>query len=661
MNTRKLRFFRSLFIVVPLASLLFFSGCGGDGKSPTSNLSNFETDEELRTYLIDQYADSVTPGYLRAQVAANETDTATAGAGADQAGYSGTNLQEAGVDESEMIKTDGNYLYIASSNAVRIVSAVPPGTLQKVQPVTVNGQVNSIYLHDGLLAVLYRPSDGEGEPWRKDDAGIGIGMPYWIPVQEKTGILLVDVSQPESPQTIKDIQVDGYFVSSRLTEGRLHVITQFLPDLPPLKIWYDGSKADKTAVTTSNESTLSSLTLDELIPSCTVYDSTGAIIREGRAIKTADIIRPETTAGGSLVSMITIDVENPANDFTSVGFVADVHHVYASTDSLYLISTLYHYPDVAVDDDSVVSSDAATFETQIYKFNLKSQPIAYSAEGKVPGELLNSFSLGEYKEVLRVAAGTGNTWDGTSENHVYCLKENLGKLEVVGAIHGIAPGERLYSARFMGDRGFLVTFVQVDPLFTLDLSDPTNPTIVGELKVPGYSTYLHPLNDNYLLALGQETSSEDDSVRVSGLQLSIFDISDFANPKLIHSQTIGDQGTYSEALYNHKALTFWAEKNLISLPVNLYEYSESPENSWDYGANTFNGVYIYRLTDEYDLNLLGRIELSDLDNPDGAWYGLSWCRGVFIDNFIYAATPTGVKAAPIDNIAEPFITLDLME
>lgn len=652
-------FTRLLNVVVPLSVLLLFTACsGGNAPSPDVNRAQIESDAELRSYLIDQLAKSVTPAALQDRL----TDiNAEAGLqAADPAIYSGTNLQEAGVDESDTIKTDGNYLFIADEDKVRIVSAVPPQSMRLVHTIVVDGPVHALYLNEGLLSVLYRVTDGEITPLNQEEPSIGIGLPYWMPAQEKTGILLMDVTEPASPHTIKEIHIDGYLVSSRLTRGKLHAVTQFIPMLPHIDIWYDGSQADKAATISSNRLTLDSLTLDDLIPEWTVFDACGTVLRQGRAVGTEDIVRPTTTTGGSLVTVISLDLESPTHDLNTIAFVGDVHHVYASTESLYLVSTLYHYPEgiSEEDDDGVVSTQNALFETQIYKFNLITQPVSYSAEGRVSGELLNSFALGEYKQVLRVATTTGNSGDGDSENHVFCLKENGGELQVIGRLEGLAPGERLYSARFLGDRGFLVTFLQVDPLFTLDLSDPMNPTQVGELKVPGYSTYLHALDDDHLLAFGQRTSVQADTVVVDGLQLSLFDISDFANPKLLHSRIIGERGTYSEALHDHKALTVWPAKNLLAFPVNLYEFAEPPQTVWDYGDNTFNGIFVYQLTEEYDFRPLGQIELFDLENPIEGWYGDSWSRGVFIDDFIYAATSKQIKAAPVDTIGEPFITLN---
>jgi inhibitor of cysteine peptidase len=439
------------------------------------------------------------------------------------------------------------------------------------------------------------------------------------------------------------------------------VVTQFMPNLPPLDIWYDGSAEDKKAVVEANNKNLESLTLDDFVPSYNIIDANGVVVEKGRAVATQDFIRPNEDSGGTMVSIITIDMANPTGDFTSTGFIADVHQVYASTQSLYLVSTIYHYSEDAQGENGFAIWSNPTFETQIYKFDL-GDTVAYAAAGKVDGEILNQFSLGEFEGVLRIATTTGYSWDGTSRNHVFCLDNNNGSLDVIGSIRDIAPGERLYSARFMGNRGFLVTFVQVDPLFTLDLSDPQNPKIVGELKVPGFSTYLHPINDDVLLAIGQDTKAEGDIVKVGGMQLSIFDTSDFANPRLLHSETIGDRGTYSEALYNHKAVAFWSEKNLLALPVNLNEISD-PQNPEDWGKNTFNGLYVYRLADDYSFELLGRINMYvwDESNMDNWMYYPSWYRGVFIGDYIYSLTSYTVKAAPIDNIAEPFIALDLME
>ncbi len=208
----------------------------------------------------------------------------------------------------------------------------------------------------------------------------------------------------------------------------------------------------------------------------------------------------------------------------------------------------------------------------------------------------------------------------------------------------------------MGDRGYLVTFVKVDPLFTLDLSNPQAPQVVGELKVPGYSEYIHPYGDNYLITIGKDVQVEDLSW-YQGVQLSIFDISDFSNPSLLHKELIGDRGTSSEALYQHKAFTFWAGQDLLALPINLYEHLEPAAEPWQVGTATFKGLYVYQVSTDNGFNFLGRIST---ENESGTGlYSSAWTRGIFVDPNVYAVTGDAVRSAEIDNIEETIQTLYL--
>jgi uncharacterized secreted protein with C-terminal beta-propeller domain len=275
----------------------------------------------------------------------------------------------------------------------------------------------------------------------------------------------------------------------------------------------------------------------------------------------------------------------------------------------------------------------------------------------VPGRILNQFSLGEFEGVLRIATTTGGWWSGNNElgTNVYCLEPSDNRLEIIGKIEGIAPGEHLYSARFMGDRGFIVTFVKVDPLFTLDLSDPTDPEVIGELKVPGYSDYIHPLGENHLLTVGKYAKEQNGTTWYQGVQLSIFDISDFSNPILLYKETIGDRGTHSEASDNHKAFTFWAENDLLAIPIDLYEYLQEPEYAWEYGTYVFSGLYVYRTTIEDGFEYLGHID------TDSDLYSWDWTRGVFINDSIYAVQSDAVHSADIDDIESTVHTLVLSD
>lgn len=496
----------------PLTGLLLIaalycslSGCTGGSDVGNPQYKTFASDNALLAYFVDQFAQSVLPESLYAGI---KDDAGPEPSFSDETDYSQTNVQEAGVDEADMVKTDGRYLFVAGESCVHIVDTTFNGEMRQISRVDVDGAVDSLYLSPGILVILYRPFDGNGRKWSgegdDDMQAIDIGMPYWIPVNAKFGVLIKDIRDPLSPMTLNDIQVDGNLAASRLIDGRLHLVSRFFPEIPPLDIWYDGSETDRSAAAKENAEKLSSLTLDDFIPAYEAHDAYGVMTDKGRLVATRDFIRPEIPGGGTTVCITTIDLNDPAGSFASVGFIADVHHVYASVDALYLVSTVYS-------DDLSETADE-DIRTRIHQFSLSGATAAYSAVGSLPGRILNQFSLGEYNDILRIATETGNTWDGSAENHIFCLEKQNADLEIIGRLEGLAPGERLYASRFIGDNGFLVTFVEVDPLFTLDLSDPRNPVVAGELKVPGVSTYIHPVGDHLLLAIGKDALLDGDSV-----------------------------------------------------------------------------------------------------------------------------------------------------
>ena len=410
--------------------------------------------------------------------------------------------------------------------ALRIVEAVPADSMRLVSTLDVEGEVVDLYLYEDVLVVIYLPDGGHGSVW----PGTGligntmIGIPYWIPVNSETGVLMVDIGDPNAPEWIVETTTEGWLVSSRVTAGKLHVIQQFLPDLPPLELTYAETVEDRDAVIARNEQALESVSLDELIPHYELFDEQGDLMEEGRLVTPEGFYCPPRPGGGSIVTITTFDLNDPTRTFQSVGMVADAHTVYVSTRALYLATTQYN-------GDAVDMSDR--YRTDLHKFALTEEEVMLEGSGNVRGTVLNQFSLGEYEDVLRIATTTGDSWDGTTLNHVYCLNVMDGNLEVIGGLEDLAPGETIYSARFMGPRGFLVTFVNVDPLFTLDLSDPTAPVVVGELKVPGYSDYIHPLGDDHLITIGKHTKEYQGTAYYQGIQLSIFDISDFSDPRLL--------------------------------------------------------------------------------------------------------------------------------
>ncbi len=661
---------------------VWVTGCdgGGDGADaqnpstdspgvtrPSAKMQSFETDAGLEAYLKKQYAEGVMhqdaayrDDVLMEPEATDSAGDASDNAPGDSGGYSKTNVQEEGVDESDVVKTDGVYMYVAGGREVRIVKAVPGNAMHALGEIELNGRADSLYLYNNILVILYTPDGGEGAMWGgtsmppADD----IGLPYWIPVQAYTGVIFVDVSDPADPIELSRVKAEGYLVSSRLAGGRLHVVQQFLPNLPPLRIWHDGTEADKDAAVSENQQVLEKLSLDDLIPSCAITDADGNTEKR-YLVESEDFYFPDNPEGGGNVTVMTFDMDDPGKPFQSIGVAASAETVYASTRALYIASVQWpHYFGVletGAASDGTTKDDVENVETtSIHKFDLTGGKVRAAGGGSVKGRILNQFSLGEYNDVLRIATTTGGFWWGAppdTQNHIFCLKETAGGLDVVGSIENLAPGEQIYSARFIGDRGYLVTFVQIDPLFTLDLSNPENPVVVGELKIPGYSEYIHPLSEDYLLTIGKDAVSDADGAWYQGLQLSIFDIRDFADPVRIHHEIIGDRGTHSEALYNHKAFSFRPANNLLAIPVDLYQHKTPPAYPSDYADYVSSGLYVYRVTPENGFEKVGSVKTSTDDNFHYLYR--SWTRGVFIDDAVYAATPNFIKTAPLNDMQNP--------
>ncbi|RJP84154.1 MAG: hypothetical protein C4518_19820 [Desulfobacteraceae bacterium] len=649
----------TIALALVLTALAIVSGCAGGTDIGNPEGASFSSDGVLKSYIADQYAQSALPDSMKDDVIdgvpqPEAPDTPGSAAFKD---YSETSIRETGVDESDKVKTGGNRIYVAGTSTVHIVDTTAEDGLNEAARIPVKGPVDSLYLYGASLVILYTPEDGSGELWsgRTDEkAPAGIGIPEWIPVGSRIGILTVDIQDPENPAIQTDLQVEGRLVSSRLTNGLLHVVTQFLPDLPPLELSYDGSETGKGQTIDANRELLDAMTLDDLVPSYESYDTDGVMTRQGRLVETENFIKPETPGGGSVVAVITLDLADLSKTFTSVGLISDVHHVYASKDSLFLSAT--RYDGAPVENGS---PDASRFQTELHQLDISSAEVRHAASGTVPGQILDLLSMSEYADVLRIATTTGHVWDGSAQNHVYCLQRQDKTLTMVGKLENLASGKRGTAARFIKARGFLATSAESGRLLTLDLSKTESPSVAGELKTPGIGAALYPLGDQFLLTMGKAATTADDESWYQGIQLALFDTSDFAAAKLLSTHTIGDRGTESEALYNHKALTFRPEESLLALPMALYEHQNPQPDPSETGAPVFNGLYVYELTGENIFKYRGRISMAD--EGSGMFNDAGWLRGVFMNNRVYAVSADKVVAGDLPDISEPFESVILGE
>jgi len=311
----------------------------------------------------------------------------------------------------------------------------------------------------------------------------------------------------------------------------------------------------------------------------------------------------------NLLSILTLDIDDDIKPQTEV-IVGSAQHIYASQDHLYIANPQWRYRWNG-------RNSASQQRTAIFKFDL-GDDVNLLAQGTVDGHPLNQFSFDEHAEHLRVAT-TLNAWGGNNEvstNNVYVLNKAMRQ---VGDIEDIAPGERIFSTRFMGNRLYMVTFRQVDPLFVIDMAEPSNPTILGKLKIPGFSNYLHPYDKDHILGFGKEADSE--TGRAEGMKVALFDVSDVKNPKEKYSLTLGDRGTDSPLLWDHKALLFERDRNLLAFPITVYN-GENLENEWDWGAPVFQGAYVFNISPEIGFQLKGSI--SHYDEEDQLKAGDRW-------------------------------------
>lgn len=602
--------------------------------------------------------------------------------------FSQTTVQEQGVDEADVVKTDGNYLYVIHSGAgaegnglLRIVDMTPPAELAQAGELPLEGYGREIYLHDGKVVALTEKYGGyisilpggtgsaptvsvdPGAPVTSDTGGEDVAMDDGVAAPDgittydyerpSTTVTIIDASDRSNPTILSETTFEGTQVSSRMIDGVLHLV---LADYPEHLYGALPAIGQTRAV-------LSETDVEVLLPDFTRVDSDGGT-SNGDIVTWRELYHPIDADGFGLVTLVSLDVDNEAA-FTAVGVVAEPGLIYSSLEALYLTDTEYDF------DNRVRET------TDIYKFAYVGRGAEPRATGSVPGRVLNQYSMGEYGGYLRVATTIEGSLTSFFErtpprNAVFIMGETsgdpgegtgeegtTGRLGVVGKIDDIAVGETIRSARFVGERGYLVTFRQIDPLFTLNLSDPENPFIVGSLKIPGFSTFLVPMDADHLLAVGQYIP--DDSPFFGwGIQLTIFDVSDFANPVEMDKVILGADGdASSEALYNPKAFTYFAERGLVALPATINQgwgfFDEidviepvGDDEPIDFVAppipEGFEGLIVFSVSVDEGINELGRIS-TVFDETAGWWSRFT--RGVFIGDDVFAITDRGVRGAAV--------------
>jgi uncharacterized secreted protein with C-terminal beta-propeller domain len=553
--------------------------------------------------------------------------------------YSTTNIQVEGVDEADIVKNDGKYIYIVSNNQLFILDAYPAEEMKVLSEINfTDGYINEIFVNGDKLILFgngFRVNKTKEVP--EDDVVSSevsakmIAPPYYQ-YDYFEGVLVYDISDKENPALDNEILLDGSYVDSRMVGDYVYIVSNkyMYYEYPEPPVYYLNG-VEKT------------IAVDEIY--YPAYPDAGYQFTSVSAIdlKSGEFKTETYLLGTSytlymseeniyLTQQKSFDYTNYVEDMAKQVYLPVLSDEYDAKINEILESDMQIYEKSVkmrgvVDDYSKtlngeelseftkqLEDKLANFEvyvqknhkTAIYKIEVDGLNIEYTASGAVPGSVLNQYSMDEYDGNFRIATTTGNSgrfFEGNSLNHLYVLDENL---EVIGAVEDLAAGERIYSARFMGERAYMVTFRNTDPLFVIDLSSPSEPKVLGYLKVTGFSDYLHPYDETHLIGIGMETTDTGEVGRVlrEGVKISLFDVSDFENPVEVAKIEIGDRGTSSEAQYDPKAVLFDRSRNLLVLPISLYEIDENSNTM--YGEYSWNGVYVLNVSTE-NITVIGRI------------------------------------------------------
>jgi uncharacterized secreted protein with C-terminal beta-propeller domain len=592
------------------------------------------------------------------------------------ADYSTTNVQVAGVDEPDFLKNDGKYVYILSGDRLTIVDAYPAENAAVAVKVALDIQqgqyLQNMFLNNDTLVIFYQEYSEDFVIQEYDFAP----QPVYQP---KTHALVLDVSDRENPEVLNDYEVSGNYNNARMIGEQVYLITtsdlyDYRNPIVPLvaessrtivrpdiyyfdnpELYYAFNTVTSIDIAGDTDQAVNSTSF-MMNPASTLYVSEDNIYIAYQKNQPYYYYQTNTKDRffEAVVPLLPEDVQQEIKDIESndslspsekwdrvSDLLQDTYNGMTEANKNQLFEDIQQA--LALYDERIAKE---TQTTVIHKIAIGSDGINYSSKGEVPGRLLNQFSMDENGDRFRVATTSEfySPYRGTSAlyNNVYVLD---GDMEIVGKLEKIARDESIYSARFMGDRLYLVTFERIDPFFVIDLSED-DPKVLGELKLPGYSNYLHPYDEDHVIGVGKETKeSEFGGIETLGVKVALFDVSDVRNPKVVDVYEIGGSGTDSEVLYDHKALLFDKNKNVLSIPVSIYpDYSEPQPFEGDryVEPKVWRGFYVFGVDPEEGFNLKGTVEHFN-DKGDYYYaYGTQGSRSFYIGDVLYTVTLNNV-------------------
>jgi inhibitor of cysteine peptidase len=677
-----------LLSVLLIASIYSFSGdlnypILNNNNGQVSSMSTFPSYTALKDFLKTSTGSSPSDTYdsrfgisAQSPTAAPNLAESTVG-GTSTKDYSATNIQVSGVDEADKVKTDGNYLYMIGNNTVYILDANPQNAKVLFKIPYENAYLAGIYLNEntsklivlGSQYIPYTYTNGiDVQPSFSTDL-----YPYWN--SGTSFVHIYDITDKSRPTLASNFTMTGNYVNSRMIEGYIYAIVNqnayLVNETPVLPMVKSGTAMTEIAPT--------NIYYTNFTDTYYSYTTFLAFNLQSLDLKPSSMTIMMGGAGTIYVSQNNIYVTYPSYTYQ-------------------LLKAPIGTGDVRI---GIVPQDSFQEKTSIYRIAVSGSSMTFAAQGNVTGNVLSQYAMDENNDYFRIATTaysySSATGTSTQQNNVYVLDINL---QTVGKLENLGTGENFHAARFMGDRCYLVTFQRTDPLFVIDLSQPTNPRLLGELIIPGYSDYLHPLDQTHLIGLGKDAvAAEGNFAWYLGLKLSIFDVADVNNPKEIAKFNIGDRGTSSEALYEPKAFLFDSAKGLLVLPVDLYLINQTatsmingiPEKALPplapttsstlttpsggigtgssspstYGQFVWQGVYIFKVSLTNGFELRGNITQMDnaaalMNDPalitrsSYQWvdYNHFITRSLYIESVLYTLSETRVQLNSLDTFEQ---------
>lgn len=578
-----------------------------------------------------------------ARAASSETPRAARSA-------SGTNNQVASVDEADIVKNDGRYVYVAMNGALRIIEALKPRTVSVTK---LEGSVRELFV-EGDRAVVYTASRGSSKrcTYGYDCVFAGDGT--------ATRILVYDIANRAEPKLVRKLELSGSLMAARRIGDAVHtVIADGDSPTAGYATWPDDLLSCGTKEATVRAKFARARVENERKILANTWFPT--ILEKGvEKPLCGGLLRTAIGDGQAFTTVVSFDLKDDQTPAVTATLQSRPGAVFASADALYL-SVVHQRTGARGRWYSFYPSVNEASEIHKFRIGASARETRYLGSGVVPGHVLNQFAMDEWYGYLRVATTRGRVPDPAVESAVSILAQgDDGNLVRVGAVEKIAPGEDIRAVRFDDDRGYVVTFKKTDPLFVIDLYQPAHPAILGELKIPGFSTYLHRLDPKHLLSIGFDANDHGNFAYFDGVILQLFDVENPTDPKLLHKEKIGTRGSSSEAATDHLAFNYFAEKGLLAIPMTICEGGGDGRNG---DVLAFSGLLVYDVNLERGFTKLGGVDHGTHGANCGTWWSNANSavkRSIFLDDLVYSIATDRLKVQRMGHFGEDVAEIPLM-